>query len=226
MKRIALIAHDSLLMKALSDNLTSDGYEVATAVDGEAGLAQVLCRPTDAIVLDLMLPGREAFDLFRRLRTYAATTPIVILSARSPDGDKILGLDLGAEDYLTEPFSGRDLLTRVDVVLNRSQTQLQDGETYRFKDVEIQFSRQQLRKGRRLMALSFLECEVLRYFVARKGQSVARNDLLMAVWGYRAFRPTRVVDNLVGRLRQKIEDRPHEPRHILTAHRVGYRFVD
>jgi DNA-binding response OmpR family regulator len=225
-KRILVIEDDAELLEGLKDNLEVEGYEVLTATDGEEGLAQVARTLPDAVILDLMLPKLGGLEVCRMLRDRGFETPILILTARSQESDKIRGLESGADDYVTKPFSIHEVLARVRVMLRRSTRVPKLAGAYHFGDVEVDFSRQRVRKGRNVIALSSLEFEVLRYLISRQGQIIARDNLLDEVWGYHAFRTTRAVDNLVGRLRQKLEDRPHEPRHILTVYGVGYKFVE
>ncbi|MBI2834080.1 MAG: response regulator transcription factor [Acidobacteria bacterium] len=226
MKRILVIEDDSELLEGLKDNLELDGYEVLTATDGAQGLTQAGRSRPDAVILDIMLPKLSGFDLCRTLRERGFPTPILMLTARGQESDKVLGLELGADDYVTKPFSIHELLARLRAMIRRSTGLPRGVEAYRFGDVEVSFWHQQVRKGRFSVSLSALEFEVLRYLIAHRGQIVSREHLLTDVWGYQTFRTTRAVDNLVGRLRQKLEDRVHEPRHILTVHGVGYKFVE
>lgn len=226
MKRILIIEDDAELLEGLKDNLALEGYEVMTASDGEEGLMQVVRGLPDAIILDLMLPTVGGVEVCRRLRERGSETPVLILTARSQESDKILGLESGADDYVTKPFSIHEVLARLRVMIRRSARVPNRTGAYRFGDIEVDFSSQRVRKARNVILLSSLEFEVLRYFISRHGQIVSRDHLLNEVWGYHAFRTTRAVDNLVGRLRQKLEDRPHEPKHILTVYGVGYKFVE
>jgi DNA-binding response OmpR family regulator len=225
-KRVLVIEDDAELLEGLKDNLELDGYEVITAMDGEQGMMQIVRSRPDAVILDLMLPKLGGFDVCRALRDQGLETPILILTARSQERDKVLGFELGADDYVTKPFSIHELLARLRTMIRRSTGLPRGTGVHRFSDVEVDFWRQQVRKGRHWIALSSLEFEVLRYLIARRGHIVPREHLLSEVWGYQAFRTTRAVDNLVGRLRQKLEDLPHEPRHILTVYGVGYKFVE
>lgn len=226
MKRILVIEDDRELLDGLKDNLEVEGYDVMTATDGEDGVLQVSRDEPDAVILDLALPRLGGFDVCRALRRDGFGMPILILTARSQESDKILGLDLGADDYVTKPFSIHELLARLAGMLRRSIGQQRCTGSFLFGDVEIDFLRHQVRKGDSTLILSNLEFDVLRYFVSRRGQIISREHLLNEVWGYQAFRTTRAVDNLVGRLRNKLEDRPHEPHHILTVYRTGYKFAE
>jgi len=223
-KRILVIEDDVELLEGLKDNLEDDGYDVITAKDGQQGIVEAARNHPDAVILDLMMPKLNGFDVCRTLRARGCAAPILILTARGQDSDKIKGFELGADDYLTKPFSIHELLARLRAIIRRSAGPSTDVRTFKFGDVEVDFTGQQLRKQNRTSTLSHLEIEVLRYFVTHQGQVIRREDLLTAIWGYRAF-TTRAVDNLVGRLRSKIEDTPHQPRHILSIYGIGYKFV-
>ncbi len=225
MKRILVIEDDLQLLLGLKDNLEAEGYEVVTATDGDIGLTKAQRTPPDAVILDLMLPTINGFDVCRQMKQVGVTAPILILTARAQESDKLRGLELGADDYVTKPFSIDELLARIRIILRRSTSGPGDGDRFQFADVELNFRQQQARKGRRMLALSTLEFEVLRYLTARNGTVVSRDQLLSDVWGYHSFPTTRSVDNLIVRLRHKLEDDPHRPLHILTVHGSGYKFV-
>jgi DNA-binding response OmpR family regulator len=225
-KRILVVEDDENLLLGLVDNLELEGYEVITAADGELGLARALEGRPDAVVLDLMLPRLSGFDVCRELRGRGIGAPILMLSARGQDTDKIRGLELGADDYVTKPFSIVELLARVRAMLRRATGSPTALEACRIGDIELNFRRMQGRQGSRAIALSGLEVGVLRYLVRRRGETVSREDLLHDVWGYQTSPVTRSVDNVVARLRHKLEAQPDRPRHILTVHGFGYRFVD
>jgi two-component system alkaline phosphatase synthesis response regulator PhoP len=226
MKRILVVEDDQDLLLGLKDNLELEGYEVATAADGDAGLARALQWRPDGIILDLMLPGRSGFDVCRALRQRGLDAPVLMLSARGHDTDKLRGLELGADDYVTKPFSIVELLARIRALLRRASGPTARLETYRFGTVELNFRLLRARKGESTVPLSALEFEVLRYLVERRGETVSREQLLQDVWGYQARPVTRSVDNVIARLRHKLESQPEEPQHIVTVHGVGYRFVD
>ncbi|MGH9348319.1 MAG: response regulator transcription factor [Vicinamibacterales bacterium] len=226
MKRILVIEDDAELLVGLRDNLEVEGYEVLAASDGEDGLHRALRHRPDAIILDVMLPKLSGFAVCRNLKECGLETPILILTARGAESDKVLGLELGADDYVTKPFSIHELLARVRAMIRRSSGLPGSVARYKFGDVNLDFRRQLVRKGRQRIALSSLEFETLRFLIIHRGHIVPRDQLLNEVWGYQALRTTRAVDNLIVRLRQKLESRPHEPRHILTVHGVGYKFVE
>jgi two-component system alkaline phosphatase synthesis response regulator PhoP len=226
MKRILVIEDDRELLIGLRDNLEIEGYEVVTAADGDIGVTRAVDAAPDAVILDVMLPTLDGFEVCRELKHRGLHMPILMLTARNQESDKIRGLELGADDYVTKPFSINELLARVKAMLRRAHEPAARADGYAFDDVVVNFRRQSVVKGRKLLALSTLEFDVLRYLIARAGKVVTRDQLLSDVWGYHAFPTTRSVDNLVVRLRQKLERNPHHPQHILTVHGSGYKFVD
>ncbi len=226
MKRILVVEDDPDLLLGLKDNLELEGYEVTTAIDGNAAVASAMQLRPDAIVLDLMLPGISGFEVCRVLRTRQVNVPVIMLSARGQDTDKLRGLQLGADDYVTKPFSIVELLARLAALLRRAGGPATVLEECRFGAVEVNFRLMRARKGRRTVPMSGLEFEVLRYLVQRRGETVSRDQLLHDVWGYHESAVTRSVDNLIARLRHKLELHPDRPQHLLTIHGVGYRFVE
>jgi two-component system alkaline phosphatase synthesis response regulator PhoP len=225
MKRVLVIEDDVDLLTGLKDNLEVEGYEVVTAADGEEGLAKAIRSNPSAIILDLMLPGLNGFDICRSLNERGVAVPILMLTARSDDTDKVLGLELGADDYVTKPFNIHELLARIRAMIRRASGGRSAAECLTIGEVKIDLRHQRAQKGHRTISLSSLECDVLRHLTARQGEIVSRDQLLKTVWGYQTSCTTRSVDNLIGRLRQKIELDPHKPLHILTVHGTGYRFV-
>jgi two-component system alkaline phosphatase synthesis response regulator PhoP len=225
MKRILVIEDEPQMLLGLRDNLELEGYEVQTAADGEEGLAKVASFAPDLVILDVMLPRKHGFDVCRELRARANATPIVMLTARSAETDKVLGLELGADDYVTKPFSITELLARVRAVLRRAGAQKPVTESVKIGDLEVDFKLHQARRGKGRIEFTAREFELLRYFVQHTGQVVTREQILNEVWGYEEFPTTRTIDNFVAKLRQKIEKAPHEPEHILTIHGSGYKFV-
>ena len=226
MTTILVIEDDSELLLGLKDNLELEGYDVVTAPDGDVGLSKAAAATPDAVILDLMLPTISGFDVCRRLKERGQDVPILMLTARAQESDKIQGLELGADDYVTKPFSIHELLARIKAMLRRGQRTAVAIDHHQFSAVVLDFRRQLAWKGRRALTLSTLEFEVLRYLVAHAGEVVTRDHLLSDVWGYQSFPTTRSVDNLIVRLRHKIEDDPRHPRHILTVHGSGYKFVE
>jgi DNA-binding response OmpR family regulator len=227
MKRILVIEDEPQMLLGLRDNLELEGYEVATAADGDEGLQKAASFQPDLVILDVMLPRKNGFDVCRELRAKGTATPVVMLTARSQETDKVLGLELGADDYVTKPFSITELLARVRAVLRRTSSRPTEAaaDTYRIGDLEIDFRIHQARRGKQRVEFTAREFELLRYFVTHIGQVVTREQILNEVWGYEEFPTTRTIDNFVAKLRQKIERAPHAPEHILTIHGSGYKFV-
>ena len=227
MKRILVIEDEPQMLLGLRDNLELEGYEVATAGDGDEGLQKAASFNPDLVILDVMLPRKNGFDVCRELRARSNATPIVMLTARSAETDKVLGLELGADDYVTKPFSITELLARVRAVLRRagSQKTAAVNDNVRIGDIDIDFKLHQARKGKVRIEFTAREFDLLRYFVQHTGQVVTREQILNEVWGYEEFPTTRTIDNFVAKLRQKIERAPHAPEHILTIHGSGYKFV-
>jgi two-component system alkaline phosphatase synthesis response regulator PhoP len=225
MKRILVIEDEPQMLLGLRDNLELEGYEVATAADGDEGLAKAASFQPDLVILDVMLPRKNGFDVCRELRARSNATPVVMLTARNQETDKVLGLELGADDYVTKPFSITELLARVRAVLRRSGSRPGTTDTYRIGDLDIDFRIHQARRGKQRVEFTAREFELLRYFVTHIGHVVTREQILNEVWGYEEFPTTRTIDNFVAKLRQKIERAPHAPEHILTIHGSGYKFV-
>jgi len=225
MKRVLIVEDDIDLQIGLKDNLEVEGYEVITATNGEEGLAKAIRTSPNVIVLDIMLPKLNGFDLCRSLAERGIAIPTLILTARAADADKVLGFELGADDYVTKPFNIHELLARVRAMVRRSERIHSPGDCLKIGAAEIDLRHQTLKMGPRATALSSLECEVLRYLAVRHGQIVSRDDLLRDVWGYQSLCTTRTVDNLIGRLRRKIETDARAPQHIVTVHGTGYKFV-
>jgi len=225
MKRILVIEDEPQMLLGLRDNLELEGYDVQTAADGDEGLHKAASTSPDLVILDIMLPKRNGFDVCRELRARNLSTPIVMLTARSAETDKVLGLELGADDYVTKPFSITELLARVRAVLRRSNPQRQASETVRIGDIDFDFRLHQARRGQTRVEFTAREFELLRYLVQHVGQVVTREQILNDVWGYEEYPTTRTIDNFVAKLRQKIEKAPHAPEHILTIHGSGYKFV-
>jgi DNA-binding response OmpR family regulator len=226
MKRILVIEDEPQMQLGLRDNLELEGYEVQVAGDGDEGLARAALFSPDLVILDIMLPKKNGFDVCRELRARSNTTPIVILTARSAETDKVLGLELGADDYVTKPFSITELLARVRAVLRRTASQKPGpADAVRIGDIDVDFKLHQARRGKTRIEFTAREFELLRYFVRHTGRVVTREQILNEVWGYEEFPTTRTIDNFVAKLRQKIERAPHAPEHILTIHGSGYKFV-
>jgi DNA-binding response OmpR family regulator len=226
-KRILIIEDDAAILRGLKDNLEFEGYVVLTATDGEQGYALIREQKPDLVILDLMLPLVGGCEVCRKARAEGENVPILMLTARGDEADKVHGLNLGADDYMTKPFSVRELLARVQALFRRASSArsgaLPDG--LRFHDVAVDFRRFEATKAGRPLDLSRKEYGVLRLLAARSGEVVTRDELLDAVWGYDKFPTTRTVDNHVALLRAKIEDDPARPRFLLTIRGVGYKLV-
>ena len=224
MSRVLVIEDDPAILRGLADNLRFESYDVLTASDGETGYRLARDKRPDVIVLDLMLPRMSGYEVCRKLRAEGVATPILLLTARGDETDRVLGLDLGADDYITKPFSIRELLARVRAVLRRTQSSNREPDELRFEDVVIDFRTYEARKGSRPLELTRKEFGLLRVLAARAGEVVTRDDLLNEVWGYQASPTTRTVDTHVASLRAKLEDDPEHPR-LRTVHGVGYKWV-
>lgn len=229
-KRILLVEDEPGLVLTLTDRLTSEGYQVESARDGEKGLERALDEAFDAIILDVMLPRKNGFDVCRDLRQRNVTTPILMLTARGQIVDKVVGLKLGADDYLTKPFEMMELLARVEALLRRAATPattpaISSAETYQFDSIKIDFRRAEVERDGERIELSAKEFQLLRYFIEHREATLSRDELLNEVWGYDAMPTTRTVDVHVAWLRQKLEPNPRHPIYILTIHGMGYKFV-
>jgi two-component system alkaline phosphatase synthesis response regulator PhoP len=226
-KRLLLIEDEPGLVLTLTDRLLREGYEVESAEDGETGLERASAGRFDLILLDLGLPRRDGFDVCRDLRQRGIETPIIMLTARGQVIDKVVGLKLGADDYIAKPFEMLELLARIEARLRRSPpgSGSDAGETYRFGDVAIDWRKAEVYRAGRPVPLSAREFQLLRYFVEHRGATLSRDELLNRVWGYQAMPSTRTVDVHVAWLRQKIEPNPRHPQFLLTVHGLGYKFV-
>jgi len=225
MTRILVVEDDPAILRGLSDNLRLESYEVVTAADGEAGDRLAHEARPDLIVLDLMLPKLSGYELCRKLRSEGLTTPILMLTARGEEADRVLGLDLGADDYVTKPFSVRELLARIRALLRRAHPPRPLPDEVRFGDVVVDFRSYEAKKGGAPVDMTPKEFRLLRLLAARAGEVVTRGELLEDVWGYETLPNTRTVDNHVASLRAKLEPDASGTRHIQTVHAVGYKFV-
>jgi DNA-binding response OmpR family regulator len=225
MTRILVVEDDPAILRGLSDNLRLESYEVVTAADGAAGDRLAHEARPDLIVLDLMLPKLSGYELCRKLRSEGLTTPILMLTARGEEADRVLGLDLGADDYVTKPFSVRELLARIRALLRRAHPPRPLPDEVRFGDVVVDFRSYEAKKGGAPVDMTPKEFRLLRLLAARAGEVVTRGELLEDVWGYETLPNTRTVDNHVASLRAKLEPDASGTRHIQTVHAVGYKFV-
>lgn len=224
-KKVLVVEDDEAMAVALRDGFDYEGYEVSVARDGEAGLTLARTTVPDLIILDVMLPKKSGLDVCKQLRNEGNDVPIIMLTARGQEIDKVLGLKLGADDYVTKPFSFLELMARVEAVLRRVSGRREMIETYSFGDVVIHFKQCEATKGGKPVELSPRELELMRFFVEHRGEVVGRDQLLDTVWGYGNMPFTRTVDMHIAKLRKKIEDKPNDPKYIVTIHRLGYKFT-
>jgi DNA-binding response OmpR family regulator len=225
MPRILIVEDEESILLPLEDNLRLEGYEVSSAKDGQQGLSMAKEQNYDLIVLDIMLPKMDGFEVCKRLRQDKITTPILILTAKSQEVDKVIGLELGADDYVTKPFSPRELLARVKAILRRAQQIRQGIDFSRFGNIEVDFKKFEAKKDGRLISLTALEFALLHYLIANNGQVVHRDKILDAVWGESVYIEPRTVDKHISLLRKKLEDDPENPRFIVGVRGVGYKFM-
>lgn len=221
---IAVIEDDEGVRRSLVLNLEQEGFRTVTADDGEKGIAIVEQHNPDLIILDVMMPRKDGLQTCKELRKAGVSTPLILLTARSAEVDKVLGLELGADDYLAKPFGMLELVARVKALLRRTQ-KINEIDHIHFDDVVVDFKAYKAERATQPLDLSAREYRLLRYLVAKSGSVVTRDELLDEVWGYNSYPSTRTVDNHIARLRQKIEANVDEPRHIVTVHGVGYKFV-
>jgi two-component system alkaline phosphatase synthesis response regulator PhoP len=223
--RVLLVEDEPAVAMTVADLLTGEGYEVETASDGRTGLARASNEPFDVVLLDVMLPGMNGFDVCRELRRTGKDVAVLMLTARGQLTDRVVGLKLGADDYLIKPFEPPELLARVEALLRRVRKQgLPAVASFQFGDVVVDFERGDAKKGGSAIALAAKEFELLRYLVNRRGKVVSREELLESVWEYQPGVSSRTLDVHIAWLRQKLEDNPASPKHIHTVRGVGYRF--
>jgi two-component system, OmpR family, alkaline phosphatase synthesis response regulator PhoP len=226
-KRLLLVEDEPGLQLALSDRLVAEGYAVETAGDGNVAVTRATGEPFDVIVLDVMLPGRDGFDVAKTIRAQGIQTPILMLTARSQVVDRVVGLKLGADDYLTKPFETIELLARIEALMRRAPSGPSGVglERYQFGDITVDVRKAEVTQKGQELDLSAKEFQLLKYFIEHRGATVSRDELLHEVWGYQATPSTRTVDVHVAWLRQKLEPNPRVPQYILTVHGLGYKFA-
>lgn len=224
MERIAVIDDDDSIRLSVVNNLGLEGYEVLTASNGEEGVLLIEEKQPNLIVLDVMMPKKDGLQVCKEIREKGISTPLILLTARSAEVDKVLGLELGADDYLAKPFGMAELVARIKALLRRHQKTLEI-ESVEFSDVTVDFKAYKAERNHAALELSAREYRLLKYLVSKKGNVVTRDELLDEVWGYNSYPSTRTVDNHIARLRQKIEHNVEDPKHIVTVHGVGYKFV-
>ena len=224
-EKILVVEDEEAILMLLEDDLTMEGYEVATARDGERGLSMAQEGVYDLVILDVMLPRKDGFEVCRQLRGSGAAVPILMLTAKSQEIDKVLGLELGADDYVTKPFSPRELIARVRAILRRGKALPQRIERYRFGDIDIDFKKFETTRSGRAVDLTAREYALLRFLIEHRDGAVSRSEILEEVWGGEVEVFPRTVDTHVANLRKKLEDDPSDPRHIVGVRSVGYRFA-
>ena len=224
--RHVLVVEDEPRMRVmLTDNLEFEGYRVTAVASGEEAMAAVEHHPFSLLLVDVMLPGISGFEVCERLRQKGAHVPIILLTARTHERDRVRGLDLGADDYVRKPFSVRELLARVRAQVRRDDWHAAGGEEFSFGDVTVHLRQRLVIRAGQRVALSAREFELLRYLIAHRGEVVSRAQLLRDVWGYHQLAVTRTVDNYVAKLRMQLEPEPHDPRFIITVHGSGYQLL-
>jgi DNA-binding response OmpR family regulator len=223
--KILVVEDEPAMVAGLRDNFEFEGYEVITARDGIEGLERALDESPDLVVLDVMMPRMSGLEVCKQLRAKRASLPIIMLTARGQEVDKVVGLELGADDYVTKPFSIRELLARVKSVLRRTAVLPKDKDQHSFADVEVDLRRCRVLRSGKALDISAKEFDLLKYFICHSGETLSRDRLLEDVWGYENYPTTRTVDTHLVRLRQKLEPDPEQPQYFLTVHGTGYRFV-
>jgi two-component system alkaline phosphatase synthesis response regulator PhoP len=227
LKKVFLVEDEPGLVMTLTDRLRSEGYQVEHSADGVSALERASKESFDVILLDVMLPGANGFDVCRDLRNKGVVTPIIMLTARGQVADKVVGLKLGADDYLAKPFDMMELVARIEAQIRRAATATQviTAQQYTFGNIAVDFRKAEVRRDDAEIELSAREFQLLRYFIEHRGATLSRDELLNEVWGYNAMPSTRTVDVHVAWLRQKIEPNPRHPQYVLTVHGLGYKFV-
>jgi DNA-binding response OmpR family regulator len=225
MIRILVVEDDPAISTGLKASLENEGYKILVVNDGEEGLNAALNGNVTLILLDIMLPSMSGLEICMKLRKQGVVTPIIMLTARSEEADKLLGFELGADDYVTKPFSMKELIARIKAILKRRVAIEDSFDFYEFDDVKVNFKNMETTKGDKHIKMSLKEYELLKFFIRHIDEVVTRNTLLDEVWGYDVFPTTRTVDNYILMLRKKIETNPAIPKHIQTIHSAGYKFV-
>jgi DNA-binding response OmpR family regulator len=226
MPKVLIVEDDDSMAVALRDGFAFEGYDVRVERDGAEGLRAAREDRPDLLVLDVMLPRMNGHDVCRELRRDGSALPIIMLTARGQEIDKVVGLKLGADDYVTKPFSFLELMARAEALLRRSSGHAAVPGEFRFGEVTVHFARSLAQRAGEPLTLTSRELALLRYLVENRGRVVTRDELLDAVWGYETAPVTRTVDMHVAKLRKKVEEDPAHPRHILTVHGIGYKFVE
>ena len=222
--KILVIEDDVSILRGLKDNLEYEGYVVITETDGKTGLKLALEKETDLILLDIMLPGMNGYEICRKVKKEKPGLPIIMLTARGSEMDRVSGLDIGADDYITKPFSIPELMARLRAVFRRIAQTNDKTEIYSFGSIKLDFKKYLAFRSNKEIKLSGKEFAIMEYLIAHEGETVHRHDLLNDVWGFKAMPTTRTVDNFILELRKKLEDNPSKPKHIVSVRGIGYRF--
>jgi DNA-binding response OmpR family regulator len=225
MKKILLIEDDPAILKGLVISLESASYNIISSSDGEEGFKLSKTMNIDLIILDVMLPNKDGFEICRDLRKEGINTPILMLTSKKEEIDKVLGLEIGADDYMTKPFSVRELLARIKAILRRNSEITKNIDEFSFNGISLDFRKMEAFKNKKPIKLSSLEFKILKYLIEKEGEVISRDKLLDDVWGYESFPTTRTVDNYILSIRKKIENNPADPVHIITVPKSGYKFV-
>ncbi len=226
-KKILIVEDEPGIVVSLKDEFESQGYIVHVAEDGEKGLELAKGEKPDLIILDIMLPVLDGYEVCKKLRMEGDTTPIIMLTVKDKEVDKVLGLELGADDYVTKPFSFRELTARVKAVFRRTEEQVKNLTVYRFGNIELDFEKYEAKKAGQKLDLTTLEFHMMQLFIRSKGKVVSRDDFLDKIWGEGNISVSyRTVDSHIANIRKKIEDDPADPQHILSIRGVGYKFID
>ena len=225
MKTILIIEDDTSILRGLKDNLEFEGYKVLTETNGKEGLKLAFEKDADLLLLDIMLPGMNGYEICRKVKKRKPELPIIMLTARGSEMDKVSGLDTGADDYVTKPFSLPELLARIRAAFRRMEDKPDAPDEYSFGNIRLDFKKLKAFRGNNEISLSAKEFEIMQYLISHEGEAIHRFDLLNEVWGYDAIPTTRTVDNFILDLRKKLERDPSKPVHILSVRGVGYRFV-
>ncbi|MFC2084295.1 response regulator transcription factor [Bacteroidota bacterium] len=226
MKKILIIEDDPAVSKGLSIAIEEAGYQPISKNDGNSGFEEAKKEAVDLIILDLILPNKDGLEICRDLRALKIDIPIIMLTSKKDEIDKIIGLEIGADDYIAKPFNIKELLARIKAVLRRTSKPEKDLKTYDFGDVQLNFTNLEAYKDGNPLKLSVHEFRLLEFFIKHKKEVVSRDKLLDEVWGFDSYPTTRTVDNYILSLRKKIEDDPAHPKHIITVHKAGYKFID
>lgn len=223
-EKVLVVEDDHAIVEGLTTALRAEGYDVEAAMDGPRGFERAASTDAQLLILDVMLPGMSGLEILKRLRDDGSTLPVILLTAKGEEDDRVLGLELGADDYVTKPFSVRELMARVRSTLRRVQPAGAPRASYSFGNVVVDFKRQGVKKNGHPVDISAREFRILAYFIEHSGEMLTRERLLNDIWGYKVFPTTRTVDNHIARLRKKIEDEPDAPRYVLTVRGAGYVF--